>query len=168
MKYFSSLTIALFTLTACGTAPVKEPVEIYIEDPELETIYEDVKQAKYGFSYLNRVKVVSDFRLKSWQALDRKSLIIHGTEGRSYVLTLSKVDMDIKKSKNLLLGTKNSLITSRLQTGSSMVRVNTSLHRKGTVNGIFELPSAALEEQVKIQVVGTNYAETISPVYFVK
>lgn len=164
MKNYGILLITLCSLVACGTATVTEQSESIKMDVEIEEVAEaQEKQARYGFSYLNSVKVVSDFRLKSWQALDKKSLIIRGVDDKSYVLTLSKVDVDIQKSQHLLIGTKNTLATSRLQSGASMVRINTNLSRRGSVNGIFELATAEQEERVKLQVVGENYADTISP-----
>ena len=101
MKFFSCILLTLLALVACDTASVKEPsepVKIAAKSDLQERAQEP--QAKYGFSYLNSVKVVSDFRLKSWQALDRKSLIVRGEDGKSYLLTLSKVDVDLKKSQN--------------------------------------------------------------------
>ncbi len=103
-------------------------------------------QAKYGFSYLESVKVVSGFNMTSFQAVDGKSVIVRSKD-RNYLLVLSKVNLSIPMTHHIYIGSKGRLVSSSISSGTDKLALNAGFSNASSINAIYEIENAEQEER---------------------
>ncbi len=155
---FSGMVIA--GLAACSSSPEQDAQTEAATEVVTEQAAEmpaEKKQAKYGFSYLESVKVISDFRMTSFQGIDSKSLIIR-SEDRSYLLVLSKGNQAVTMTHHIFIGSKGRMASSSIASGIDKLAVNAGFSSASSISNIHVIADAAEEEKVKRQVLGDEFA----------
>lgn len=86
-------------LTACAQQPQEEP------DPN-----------RYVFSYLEPVERISNFRLKGWTDIDRRTLVVRTSPKDKYLVVLSRGDNDLRFSGGIIISSKSGFVEPRFDT----------------------------------------------------
>ena len=121
----------IFTfLLACASEPVK-------------------LNEKYVFPDLPVVKRILNYRLQSWNVIDRQSLIVQTGPSRYFLLILQQPNMDLPFSENILISSTAGTVESGLDTVSAAKSpmIKTSIERIYELRGQEQLK--AVRQQIK-------------------
>lgn len=128
--------LLLVLLTACATAPPQE-------------------SEKYTFPELPTVQRILDYRLQSWNVIDRRSLIVQTGPSRFYLLILSQPNADLPFSENVII----SSTAGSVEVGLDTVSAAKSPLIKTPIERIYELQGRAQVDEVRQQILGKGTSD---------
>ena len=164
MKQYAFIIMLLAGLSACSSNSEKNVQDNTVTGVEQVT---EKKQNKYGFSHLNSEKIVNDFHMRSFQAIDGKSLIIR-SEDRSYLLVLKKVNLGIPKTHHIFIGSHGRLASSSINSGVDKVATTAGFANSSPIGGIYRIADKEQELQIKGQILGADFTRKLPQEHMVR